>query len=57
MSCVPAVRAQLTKFEGVISAEVSLDDSSATVVVKKGVDPQDLADTVSAIGFESTVRE
>jgi copper chaperone CopZ len=56
-SCVPAVQAQLDKFEGVMSAEVSLEDASATVRVKKGVHPQDLADTVSKIGFAAKVRQ
>jgi copper chaperone CopZ len=51
------VQGQLEKFEGVISADVSLDTNSAVVTVKKGVKPQDLADTVSKIGFETKVRQ
>ena len=54
---MPAVQAQLEKFKGVMSTDVSLDDASATVTVKKGVKPKDLADTVSAIGFPAKVRE
>ena len=53
---MPAVQAQLDKFEGVISAEVFLDTNTALVKVKKGVVPQDLADTVTAIGFKSEVK-
>jgi len=51
------VQGQLEKFEGVISADVNLDTNSAAVKVKKGVKPQDLADTVSELGFETTVRQ
>jgi len=51
------VQAQLEKFEGVMSADVSYEDACATVKVKKGVNPQDLADTVSKIGFKTTVRQ
>jgi len=51
------VQAQLSKFDGVISADVSLAKNSATVTVKKGVKPQDLADTVSKIGYQSSVQQ
>lgn len=44
-------------FEGVISADVSFEKSSATVTVKKGVKPQDLADTVNELGFKAKVRQ
>ena len=54
---MPAVRAQLEKFDGVISVDVSLDDNSAVVTVKKGVNPQDLADTVNEIGFGAKVHQ
>ncbi len=54
---MPAVRAQLEKFPGVVSADVSMDEASAVVTVKKGVKAKDLADTVNTLGFQATVQK
>ena len=56
MSCASQVRGQLEELEGVVSVDVDFDDSSATVVVKKGTDPQDVADGLSG-RYSGSVRD
>ena len=51
------VRAQLEKFDGVMTVDVSLAENSATVTVRKGVNPQDLADSFSTTRFDAKVRQ
>ncbi len=57
-ACVKAVEKQITRHQGVISAQVNLITAIASIEYEKGsIQPQSLADKLTALGFKSEVRK
>ena len=55
MGCPPQVRSQLGAMDGVIASEVNYGEKTATVTVRKGTDPQAVANGVKG-DFSASVK-
>ncbi|WPF90295.1 heavy metal translocating P-type ATPase [Cyanobacterium aponinum AL20118] len=57
-ACVKAVEKQITRHQGVICANVNLITAVASIEYEKGsIQPQSLAEKLTALGFPSQVRQ